>query len=103
MAKARKTTRKGQKRGPKEERLVIREDPQDALKRLLKPGIPQPANDALTAEHEALKAQTAALQREHEDISDTPDPGNVRHRQHRAKLKTKIAELEAHRKRLKSK
>jgi hypothetical protein len=34
MPKARKKPRK---RGPKEERLVITEDPQEALKRLLKP------------------------------------------------------------------
>jgi hypothetical protein len=37
MPKARKKPRK---RGPKEERLVITEDPQDALKRLLKPTKP---------------------------------------------------------------
>ena len=36
MAKA-KTTKKGKKRGPKEKRLVITEDPQAALARLLKP------------------------------------------------------------------
>ena len=35
MPKARKT--KPKKRGPKEERLIIREDPADALARLLKP------------------------------------------------------------------
>jgi len=38
-----KRTKKPQKRGPKEERLVIREDPQDALTRLLKPTKPKPA------------------------------------------------------------
>ena len=37
---AKKRTVKGKKRGPKEERLVIQEDPQDALKRLLKPDMP---------------------------------------------------------------
>jgi len=37
MPKAQKSARKGRKRGPKEERLVIREDPQEALTRLLKP------------------------------------------------------------------
>jgi hypothetical protein len=41
MAKARKT--KTKKRGPKEERLIIREDPQEALERLLKPTKPKPA------------------------------------------------------------
>jgi hypothetical protein len=33
---AKKPKRKGKKRGPKEERLVITEDPQTALTRLLK-------------------------------------------------------------------
>jgi hypothetical protein len=38
MTKAKKPTkRKAAKRGPKEERLVIREDPQAALQKLLKP------------------------------------------------------------------
>lgn len=36
-AKKRKAAKK---RGPKEERLVVREDPADALARLLKPNIP---------------------------------------------------------------
>jgi hypothetical protein len=35
--KARKTMKKGKKRGPKEERLVITEDPALALSRLLNP------------------------------------------------------------------
>jgi hypothetical protein len=35
MAKA-KTPKKGKKRGPKEERLIITADPQTALQRLLK-------------------------------------------------------------------
>jgi hypothetical protein len=34
---AKKPKRKAAKRGPKEERLVIREDPQTALQKLLKP------------------------------------------------------------------
>jgi hypothetical protein len=34
----RKGPKKGGKRGPKEERLVIREDPQAALNKLLKKG-----------------------------------------------------------------
>jgi len=39
-----KAPKKPQKRGPKEERLVIREDPHDALTRLLKPAkAPKPA------------------------------------------------------------
>ena len=38
MAKKRKTS--GKKRGPKEERLIIREDPADALAHLLKPTTP---------------------------------------------------------------
>jgi hypothetical protein len=37
-----KRTTKPQKRGPKEERLIIREDPQEALARLLKPTKPKP-------------------------------------------------------------
>jgi len=39
MPKARKKPRK---RGPKEQRLIIREDPQDALARLLKPAKAKP-------------------------------------------------------------
>jgi hypothetical protein len=35
--KPRKTVKKGRKRGPKEERLVITEDPAEALPRLLNP------------------------------------------------------------------
>jgi hypothetical protein len=35
MTKKRPQKRKGGKRGPKEERLVIRDDPAEALKRLL--------------------------------------------------------------------
>ena len=38
--KPHKTAKKGRKRGPKEERLVITEDPSVALQRLLNP--PQP-------------------------------------------------------------
>jgi len=40
MPKARKT--KPKKRGPKEDRLIIQEDPQDALARLLKPAKAKP-------------------------------------------------------------
>jgi hypothetical protein len=36
-----KRTTKPRKRGPKEERLIIRESPQDALARLLKPTKPK--------------------------------------------------------------
>jgi hypothetical protein len=35
-----KRTTKPRKRGPKEERLIVREDPQDAINRLLKPTKP---------------------------------------------------------------
>jgi hypothetical protein len=41
MTKPTKPKRKGVKRGPKEERLIITEDPQSALDRLLKK---KPAN-----------------------------------------------------------
>jgi hypothetical protein len=37
---AKTTTKRPRKRGPKEERLVIREDPERALARLLKPTKP---------------------------------------------------------------
>jgi len=37
---AKKQTSKPKKRGPKEERLIIREDPAEALSRLLKPTTP---------------------------------------------------------------
>jgi hypothetical protein len=36
MAKKRKATRRKSKRGPKEERLIIKGDPQAALAKLLK-------------------------------------------------------------------
>jgi len=44
MAKKRKQKRKTAKRGPKEERLIIREDPKVALARLLKADAPKRAN-----------------------------------------------------------
>jgi hypothetical protein len=37
-----KTKRKPQKRGPKEERLIISEDPEIVLNRLLRPAPPLP-------------------------------------------------------------
>jgi len=42
LKKPRKTVKKPQKRGPKEERLVIEEDPQEALRRLLRAPKPKP-------------------------------------------------------------
>jgi len=54
--------------------------------------------EELTAEHERLKAQTAALQREHDALSgDGLDPA---HAEHKLKLQHKIAELRAHMARL---
>jgi hypothetical protein len=44
MAKAQKR-KTPKKRGPKEERLIIREDPQQALDRLLKPTPRKPTNE----------------------------------------------------------
>jgi hypothetical protein len=41
-AMTKKHITKPRKRGPKEERLIVREDPQDALARLLKPAKAKP-------------------------------------------------------------
>jgi hypothetical protein len=41
-SKPRKAKKRPRKRGPKEERLVIREDPEEALQRLFRPKSSQP-------------------------------------------------------------
>jgi hypothetical protein len=55
-------------------------------------------DDELKVEHEALKQQTAELQREHDALSD--NGLDAAHAEHREKLRRKIAELEAHMARL---
>lgn len=53
----------------------------------------------LDAEHEALKEQVAALQREHDALERRPfSEGD--HHEHIAKLRAKILELRAHLKRI---
>ena len=56
--------------------------------------------EEVMAEHEALKAQVAALQREHNALSS--DGRNPDHVEHRIKLEHKIAELEEHMGRLRA-
>ncbi len=50
-------------------------------------------------EHDALKQQVEELQREHEALESRPFD-RLEHDQHRARLRTKIAELHAHMARL---
>jgi hypothetical protein len=57
-------------------------------------------DEELAAEHARLKAQTEALQREHERLQSSPDPDLSRHAEHREQLRRKIAELNAHMARL---
>lgn len=56
--------------------------------------------EELAAEHEALKAQVAELQREHDALSS--DGLNPDHVEHRIKLQHKQVELEAHMERLRA-
>jgi hypothetical protein len=57
--------------------------------------------DPLEAEHQTLKKQVDALQREHDELEQKPH-STVEADAHRAKLRVKIDELRAHMARLKS-
>jgi len=60
------------------------------------------ADDDLAAEHEQLKQQTEALQREHDELSSLPDADGSLRTEHRLNLQHKIAELQAHMAKLQS-
>lgn len=57
--------------------------------------------DPLEDEHEVLKREVQALQREHEELRKRPHD-MAGHKAHRERLELKIAELRAHMARLKA-
>ena len=85
MTKKLKPKRKPSKRGPKEERLVITENPANALQKLLKPDVRNLKERFDTAHEKGMKALEtgdygsfgAAVKEEAEIIKELPSPPDV--------------------------